>query len=183
MHGTHTPPTAKTDPVPNVSGAKTKEFCCIETLEASNPVCPGPSCLPVFAYAGLSPGRLSPPSSSSWISPRFYPHMPSFPRVSAQHLQVEFVLSLLTPARFLSLFGTPHFLASRQLVDILGIVVRLEQVHRGGPLLLCFLVRGSAQCWTQTSALSPHASLPALPMADITSCSFLPSLIQPQTLS
>lgn len=180
MHGTHTPPTAKTDPVPGVSGAKTKEFCCKETLEASTLCALGflPPCvclcwaLPWQALPSLLIFMYQILPSHAVFSKSICPAPPGRIRIS-----------LLTPARFLSLFGTLHFLASGQLVDILGIVVRLEQVHRGGPLLLCFLMWGSAQCWTQTSALSPHTSLPPLPMADITSCSFLPSLIQPQTLS
>lgn len=60
MHGTDAPPRAEPYPAQGVSGAKAKKLCCIETLTLSNPVCPGPSCLPAFASTGPSPGMLRP---------------------------------------------------------------------------------------------------------------------------
>ena len=113
-------------------------------------MCPGPSCLPVFVYAGLSPGRLSPPYLSSCISLSILPSHAIFSKSICPAPPGRIHIPLLTPAHFLSLFGTLHFLASRQLTDILGIVVRLDQVHRGGPLLLC------SSCGAQHSAGHRH---------------------------
>ena len=149
MHGTHTPPTAKADPAWGVSGAKTKEFCCMETLEAFSPCALG---LP----ASLCLLMLGSPLAGCLLPTRLHVSVSRFTLTC--HLVQEYLLSTsrqnsylpsLTPAHFLSLFGTLHFLASRQLTDILGIVVKLDQVHRGGPLLC-------SSCGAQHSAGHRH---------------------------
>ena len=73
-------------------------------------MCPGPSCLPVFVYAGLSPGRLSPPYLSSCISLSILPSHAIFSKSICPAPPGRIHISLLTPAHFLSLFGTLHFL-------------------------------------------------------------------------
>lgn len=81
--------------------------CCVETLAPSNPVYPGPSCLPVFASAVPSPGMHSPPHLSSCGCPlALFLENSIFSKSTPQHLQAE-----VTPpfsdhlASLLSLFG------------------------------------------------------------------------------